>query len=398
MKGLLKKIFAIIIVLLVAISMVLSMLPLPASASELQVSGWIPYWKAKEGARDAKKNISKLDVIHPFAFSIKENGSLKDLAKLSGRDWKSLFTLARSQDVLVVPTIMTSNTELVYSILSNPTLRERHIEDILKVVRKGKYDGIDIDYEGKSAATKDYYSLFLKELKKELGSKMLSCTIEARTPPDSLYRTPPETIRYANDFDAINEHCDRVNIMAYDQQRADLKLNDARKGAPYIPVADVEWVEKVMELTLESIDKDKLVLGVPTYGAEWELQVAPEWYKQYSKLWALNPVYAEDTQKSEKVKAVRNSAGELSFTYLPKGISIPKAYKAPRGTPEAYEAAERALSYASATGNTTLVNVVWWSDAKAIEDKVELAKKLGIRGVAIFKIDGGEDKDIWKLF
>ena len=27
-----------------------------------------------------------------------------------------------------------------------------------------------------------------------------------------------------------------------------------------------------------------------------------------------------------------------------------------------------------------------------------LAEELGIKGVAIFKIDGGEDKDIWKLF
>jgi spore germination protein YaaH len=39
--------------------------------------------------------------------------------------------------------------------------------------------------------------------------------------------------------------------------------------------------------------------------------------------------------------------------------------------------------------------MVTWQDAQAIGDKVALAKRLGIRGVAIFKIDGGEDPKMW---
>ncbi len=38
-----------------------------------------------------------------------------------------------------------------------------------------------------------------------------------------------------------------------------------------------------------------------------------------------------------------------------------------------------------------------WSDSKAIADKVALAKKLGLRGVSVFKFDGGEDQGIWSV-
>lgn len=393
-----QKVFIILASIAVILGMIFSMLPLPASAAELSVSGWIPYWKVKEGTREAKDNIDTLDVVHPFVYTVKSDGKLKDLGKLSGNDWKRLFSAARTNNVLVVPTVMTSNTDVIHDLLSDSKKRAKHVKAIADVVKKGKFDGIDIDYEGKKAATKDYYSAFLKELKSALGAKLLSCTIEARTPPEDLYRSVPADIRYANDFKEINEHCDRVNIMAYDQQRADLSLNGERKGAPYIPVADAAWVEKVMKLTEKSIDKRKLSLGVATYGAEWELQVAPEWYREYSKLWALNPEYADDTLDDLDIKPVRNAAGELSFTYLPEGTTIPKSYKAPKGTPEGYEAAARALAFANATGKTVLVNVVWWSDAKAIEDKVALVKSRGWKGVSIFKIDGGADQNLWSLF
>ena len=380
------------------IALILASTAAPVRAADLEVSGWIPYWSGTRGTTDAKKHLSQLDVIHPFSHTILTTGKIKDLAGLDKSNWTRLVKDANKKDVLVVPTVMSGDGDLIHTILSDSKLRRTHVKAIIDMVEKGKYDGVDIDYEGKRASTSRYFSDFLEELKEELGSKMLSCTIEARTPPDSLYRTVPDDIQYANDYDAINEHCDRVNIMAYDQQRADLKLNDSRKGEPYIPVADAAWVEKVLRFTMKSIDKDKLVLGIATYGAEWELQVAPEWFRQYSKLWALNPVYAVDTYKEQKIEPYRNKAGELSFTYFPKGVSVPRSYKAPKGTHEANEAAARALAYANATGNSTLVNVVWWSDAKAVEDKVKIAEKLGIQGVSLFKIDGGEDKNIWKLF
>lgn len=360
------------------------------AASSLEVSGWIPYWRVSEGTRDARKHLAAIDVLHPFAYSVQPDGKLKDLAGLSKYAWSRLFRDARTSGTLILPTVMWSDTNSIHTILSDPKARTAHVKRIASMVKGGRYDGVDIDYEGKKAETKEYYSAFLGELKAALGDKLLSCTIEARTPPESLYPAGkiPSPLNYANDYAAMNQYCDRVNIMAYDQQRADLKLNAARIGSPYYPVADAAWVRKVVELAAKEIDPSKIVLSVPTYGRELEVSVAPDWFKSYTQLWSVSDEYALDTAKDTGVTPVRNAAGELSYSYVPEDSPYDGLFND----------AASALAYANATGKTVTVNFVSWSDAEAVAEKVALAKEFGLKGIAIFKIDGGEDQDIWGLF
>ncbi|MGB4076196.1 MAG: glycosyl hydrolase family 18 protein [Minisyncoccia bacterium] len=371
-----------------------------ALEESFEVSGWIPYWAVSKGTRSAGENIEALSAVMPFVYAVQKDGTPKDLGGMSKASWKRLMALAKNEGIRVTPTVMWSDTDTIHAILSNSAKRAAHVQEIAELVKKKRYDGIDIDYEGKLAKTRPYFSKFLKELDEALEEKFLSCTIEARTPPEDLYTTIPASLEYANDYEAINEHCDRVNIMAYDQQRADLSLNNARRGTPYYPNADTDWVEKVMKLAAKTIDPDRLVIGIPTYGREIAVKVSPEWFESYDQLWSVNPSYAEETAEDEDVKPSTNKAGERSYSYLPKDASVRLSSlpKAPRGTLSGDEIALRALAYANKTGKSLTVNVVWWSDADAVKDKIELAEELGLRGVALFKIDGGEDEDIWDLF
>jgi spore germination protein YaaH len=239
----------------------------------------------------------------------------------------------------------------------------------------------------------------LKELKHELKDKTLVCTIEPRTPPDSLYREVPQVIEYANDYAEIARHCDQVTIMAYDQQRADIKLNNARKGAPYIPVSDVDWVEKVLELTIQSIPREKVVLGIPTYGHHYSVTVAPGWYRDYWRLGALNVPDILDLADEWDVKPSRNSAGEMGFSYIPESSVLANytgRLSIPRRTPSGEVAAAQALAYANKTGKEATFNIVSYSDAGAMKEKIDLAKKMQLKGVALFKIDGEEDQKVWR--
>lgn len=370
------------------------------SAADFSVGGWIPYWQDTMGTGSASKNIDKLDIIYPFAFEMTTAGVPLDKATLSEKQWQELFEEAEDEDVLVIPSILWNNGTQIHNVLSNSTWRAIHIEIIARIIEAGGYDGVNIDYESKQAKTKDYYSLFLKELNARLGNKLLTCTVEARTPPESLYRKVPKNIEYANDYNAIGKYCDIVELMTYDQQRADLSLNDERKGEPYIPVADVDWVEKVVALAVKDIPEEKIMLGVPTYGRKWTLTVAPEWYKEYKGNGAINLPDAEELADDNKVKIGENAAGEKSYSYFNPNspFKILDVLPVPDGTRTGFEAAAKALLFANLTKMEVPVEIVWHSDADAIADKIDLIQKYGLKGVAIFKIDGEEDQRIWNLF
>jgi spore germination protein YaaH len=302
---------------------------------------------------------------------------------------------------------MWSDTNAIHTVLSDPASRAIHIAGIVKIVEENNFDGIDIDYEGKKADTRVYYSAFLKELSEALGDKLVMCTIEARMPLDSRFvGTPPPGIEYANDLKEINTYCDRVRIMTYDQQTADVKLNKIAREAKeiYAPIADTKWVESVVNYMGADIDKKKMVIGIATYGHIYQIMPNSDGSGYgYTRLEAFNPKYATDLAKQYNITPVRNRAGELSFSYVPKdqpaGLPTQKelARLAPKGTASANQAAAGALVLAQTKGTQAPIQYLTWSDAGAIGAKVALAKKLGVKGVAVFKIDGGSDSKMWKV-
>lgn len=401
--ALIKRFLFQLVLVAVGLLILFNSLPIfafAASSKDLEVAGWIPYWNESKGIVDAQQNINKVDMVFPFSFTTKEDGTLKDLADMKGSEWGKFISLAHVKGVKIVPTVMWSDASSTHANLSDKDLRKSHVSNIVEMVKDGGYDGVDIDYESKFSTTKEHFSAFLTELKKALGkNKILACTIEARTPPASLYKKIPDPLLYANDFVVIGSVCDRVEIMAYDQQRADLKLNDIRSGMPYIPVSDVAWVEKVVKLALVDIPREKILLGIPSYGHQYTVTVGPNWFKDYKRIGALNIPDILDIASEYTVRPTRNAAGEMSFSYIPKSskFTFPRNLKIPRGTKNGDKVAAQALAYANKTGKDVQFNYVSYSDVHAMEDKIKLAKDYGLHGIAFFKFDGEEDQKVWKL-
>jgi spore germination protein YaaH len=380
----------------------------PVSAP-FEISGWIPYWRTATGTADVLPHLSILTEVNPFGYTVKNDGTLFDAMNVQDPAWLALKTAASSSRVRYIPSVMWSDTAAIHNVLSNPTLRKAHEQSIAQAVIQNGYDGIDIDYEGKSADDRANFTLFLKEMSelfaKKNMNKWLMCTIEARQPLTARYSgTPPAGIEYANDLPSINKYCDRVRLMTYDQQNADIQLNAQHAQDLYMPVADTAWVAKVVNYMAADIDKKKMVIGVATYGDIYQAMpnVDGSGYT-YDNLGAFNPGYATALAAQYGITPTRNSSGEMSFSYVPKETSsaLPSnsilSALAPVGTLGANLAGAGALALASAKHQQAPVQYLVWSDATSVQQKIALAKQLGVRGVAVFKFDGGEDQNIWNI-
>ena len=373
------------------------------AATAFEVSGWLPYWRGATTTNDVLPHLSEMTEINPFVYSLKSDGSLLDNAPLSDPEWQQLIAAAKAQHVRVVPTIMTSNTDLIHSLLSNSASRVALETRIANFVKANGFDGIEIDFEGKMASDKDYFSTFLKGLYQRMGQKLVECDIEARTPVDARYYgsdIPPDAEIYANDFAQINKYCDRVKLMTYDQQGVDQQLaaTAASSSRLYAPVADPAWVAKVVALTAQSIRKSKIEIGIPTYGYEYDVTAYANDQYLYNILWTFNPGYATQIEQQYGIQPTRAPWGEEELTYTPAaltGTTTTPVSSVQQPSQGGLIAASAAALYATAYNSHLDFRYLVWPDSQSIANKIELAHSLGVRGVAVFKLDGGEDPAIW---
>ena len=330
------------------------------------ISGWLPYWSKANGAAIVEKNISLFSEIDPFAFGVNPDGSLRDTTDIKNSPWPQLREIAQKENVTIIPTIIWADAPAMHQNFSDPQKLASHIDAIFQMLEKNNFSGVDIDYEGKDVADRDFFTAFLESLRQKLepSGKKIGCTIEARTrdnPPSGW--TGTQAMSFANDFSALNRTCDSVRIMAYDQI---FQTNGGQKNfenpdeTPAAPNADIHWVEEVMRYALRFISPDKLVMGVPTYGWEFNLTKISLGYR-YARVKSVS--YPEAMEKSDKNNSPieRSSDGEPFFTY-----------QAPDGK-----------------------HLVIFSDAEAVREKITLAKNLGIKSISLFKLDGASDPQLF---
>lgn len=131
-------------------------------------------------------------------------------------------------------------------------------------------DGVDLDWEFPSPYNKDrqHFSQLLHEIRREYQREHRTYLLTIAMPAPAQYQDA------LYDIDVINENCDWINVMAYDYNlygpstpftglNAPLYASDVERGGVF---AYLNINYTVYNLIVHGLDRNKIVIGLPTYG------------------------------------------------------------------------------------------------------------------------------------
>lgn len=293
--------------------------------SSFSVAGWYPYWDKAEAQKSFGKNARNFDEISPFWYDLKSNGSI---ARIENDPY--LVKIAKKHQVKVIPMISNNFDGLrVSRIINNRNLKKQHIHYIVKAVQKGRFDGIELDYEGLIPSDRKAFSVFVRDLARELHKrdKILSVTLMSKVKEPGTNSTSK-----AQDWKVLGKHADRLRIMAYDYHW---------KTSGPGPIAPYKWVRDIVRLAVKEMPREKVVLGIGTYGYRWD----------------------------------GGRARAVDFRNAPV-----KAFRRDKASKELRSQDKR----------------TWLQDSGSLQHKLEIVKNYKIRGIVFWKL-GGEDPRTWDV-
>ncbi len=218
-------------------------------------------------------------------------------------------------------------------IFNNPAQQEQLINEILATVQEKGFAGVDVDFEFIYPEERYDYITFLQNLRlrlNPLGYPLLS----ALAPKTS--DTQRGVLYEGHDYAGIGAATNAVLLMTYEW---------GYTFGPPLAVAPIQNVRKVVDYALTRISREKILLGIPTYGYDWTLPYQ-----------AGNPG-APSLSPVEAVDLARRFGAEIQFDEVAKSPWF---------------------RYTDDEGN---LHEVWFEDARSIQAKLSLAREYNLRGI-----------------
>lgn len=259
---------------------------LPAAAQDENdtpswcVSVWYPSSEYPGGFDSVMQNADLIDTINPFWYSPRPDGTLATTDP--NAEDEAQLTAMREAGFLIMPAIFSS----VSMMIEDETIRAKHIDEIVALVERMAYDGIDIDYEGFGLHTREPFSTFIEDLADALHErgKLLSIAVHPKTQDAAAWDAAA-----AQDWSRIAPAVDVFRIMTYDYHS---------RNEPPGTIGPPTWAAAVLAYAQTVTDLSKVRLGLHFYGYSWQRGTPPAtavtWESTQRLIESFNPELQRD--------------------------------------------------------------------------------------------------------
>lgn len=264
-------------------------------------------------------------------------------------------------------TIALMDREEIISFLDSSAAQTNLINNIITLSKGYQIDGLNIDFEYSGIPPKQtmaQFSQFIKTLRQTLNQEIKPIKLSVDVHADSLIRA-----RLQNIAD-LAAHVDYLVIMAYDFFR----INSAYSG-PVAPLYSGDTYDYSVSQTvndfLNIVPANKLILGIPFYGYEWQT--------------------SSDLQNSQTISG---SGAIASYQRVKKIIN--EQCPAPEANCQ-FSWDEPANSpYLIYQPDPYSIRQIYYENEKSISAKIALARHHNLAGIAFWALGyDGADSDLW---
>lgn len=237
------------------------------------------------------------------------------------------------------------NKEVVRGMLATADTRQAFIANLIELVQQYGYDGIHIDFEDVHYEDRFLLSSFYRELGEALRRRGYYYAVST---PSRTSDAPTNPFSAPFDYGVIGQAVDEFVAMLYNEH--------GWPGSGPGPVVSIGWMESVINYAKTKMPASKITAAVSVFGFDFNLTTGRNTYVTYSMAMDLARRYNREVIFDQETQ-----------------------------TPM--------FAYTDEQGNE---HEVWFENAQSIRSKLMLADRLGIRGLALWRL-GMEDPRMWTM-
>lgn len=194
-----------------------------------------------------------LNTIATASLDVNYDGSITGFIPLEALDFSNehgVFTYATFQNHF--------DANLTRAIFTNVSLQETVISNMVSFVKQYGYKGANLNFENMYASDRSYFNQFVEKMTEAFHHEGYPVMVSV---PAKTCDCPTWAWSGTFDFEFLgNSKVDYIQVMSYDQHGS--------WGNPG-PVAGYNWMGNVLKYATNHIDSNKILLGLPAYGYDW---------------------------------------------------------------------------------------------------------------------------------